>query len=93
MTDDNSKSDINISRIAVGGIGGIGMMFMAGVVAYALEPLRWPAVAAVVGGVGLGLSLIAARHRRARPYAIAGLVVLGVAVLMIVYIARLQPSH
>lgn len=92
MTDDHSKSDINISRIAVGGVGGIGMVLMAGVVAYALEPLRWPAVAAIVGGIGLGLSLVAVRHRRARRFAIAGLVVLGLAVVLLVYVVRLRPA-
>jgi cytochrome c-type biogenesis protein CcmH/NrfF len=93
MSNGRERSDINISRLFVGGIGGVGLVIMAGFVAYFLEPLRWPAVIAIVGGAALGLSLIAIRHRPARRYAIAGLVLLALSVLITIYLRSTVPIH
>jgi hypothetical protein len=71
------ESDINIARIPVSGIGGLGMVAAAIVVAIALPALRWVAVASLVGGIAVGLTLIGARNRRARHAAkMGGLILL-----------------
>jgi len=82
------SSDINISRIPVEGIGGLGMVAAAAVLAITLPPLRWVAVGALVGGVAVGLTLIGARNRSARHAAeIGGLIlVLAVAVGIWIYL-------
>ena len=78
----HEEGDINIARIPVSGIGGLGMVAGAVFVAIALPALRWVAVAALVGGIAMGLALIGVRDRRARYGAeIGGLIlVLAVAV-------------
>ena len=60
------EGDINIARIPVLGIGGLGMVAAAADMAIALPALRWVAVASLVGGIAVGLTLIGARNRRAR---------------------------
>ncbi len=82
MTDD-LQTEINMSKIPVDGIGGLGLVAMAGVVAYGLPQLRWVAIAALIGGAAIGLLLIGMRNRRARrgAAAIGGtILVLAVAV-------------
>ena len=81
-------SDINISRIPVDGIGGLGLIAVAGGVAFAMPALRWVAIASLVGGIAVGLTLIGTRHRRARRAAeIGGLIlVLAVAVGIWIYV-------
>jgi len=74
------SSDINISRIPVEGIGGLGMVAGAAVLAITLPPLRWVAVAALVGGIAVGLTLIGARNRSARHSAEIGGLILVLAV-------------
>lgn len=80
--------DINIARIPVSGIGGLGMVVAAVVVAIALPALRWVAVASLVGGIAVGLTLIGARDRRARHATeIGGLIlILAVAVGIWMYL-------
>ena len=82
------EGDINIARIPVSGIGGLGMVGAAAVVALALPALRWVAVASLVGGIAIGLTLIGARNRRARYAAeIGGLIlILAVAVGIWIYL-------
>ena len=60
------NSDINIARIPVSGIGGLGMVAAAVGVAVTLPALRWLAVASLVGGIATGLTLIGVRNPRAR---------------------------
>lgn len=81
-------ADINIARIPVSGIGGLGMIAAAIFVALALPALRWVAVASLAGGVAVGLTLIGARNRQARHAAeIGGLIlILAVAVGVWVYL-------
>jgi len=72
------EGDINIARIPVSGIGGLGLVAGAAIVAIALPALRWLAVMALVGGVAVGLLLIGARNRRARhSVEIGGLILLA----------------
>ena len=82
------EGDINIARIPVSGIGGLGMVAAAAVVAIALPALRWLAVASLVGGIAVGLTLIGARNRQARHAAeIGGLIlILAVAVGIWIYL-------
>ena len=82
------EGDINIARIPVSGIGGLGMVAAAAVVAIALPALRWVAVASLVGGIAVGLTLIGARNRPARHAAeIGGLIlILAVAVGTWIYL-------
>jgi hypothetical protein len=82
--------DINIARIPVSGIGGLGLVVAAAGVAIALPALRWLAVASLVGRIAIGLTLIGARNRRARHAAeIGGLIlVLAVAVAIWIYVKR-----
>ena len=82
------EGDINIARIPVSGIGGLGMVAAAAMLAITLPPLRWVAVASLVGGIAVGLTLIGARNRGARHAAeIGGLIlILAVAVGIWIYL-------
>ena len=82
------EGGINIARIPVSGIGGLGMVAAAMVVAIALPALRWLAIASLVGGIALGLTLIGARNPRARYGAQVGglILILAVAVGMWIYL-------
>lgn len=82
------EGNINIARIPVSGIGGLGMVAAAIVVAIALPALRWLSIASLVGGIALGLTLIGARNRQARYAAeIGGLIlILAVAVGIWIYL-------
>ena len=74
------EGDINIARIPVSGIGGLGLVAAAIGVAIALPALRWLAIASLVGGIAIGLTLIGARNRRARHSAEIGGLILVLAV-------------
>ncbi len=74
------QGGINIARIPVAGIGGLGMVAAAIVVAIALPALRWLSIASLVGGIALGLTLIGARNRQARYAAQVGGLILVLAV-------------
>jgi hypothetical protein len=82
------EGNINIARIPVAGIGGLGMVAAAAFVAISLPALRWVAIASLVGGIALGLTLIGARNRSARHATeIGGLIlVLAVAVGIWIYL-------
>jgi hypothetical protein len=84
MTDDR-PGEINISRIPASGIGGLGLVMMAGIVAWMLPQLRWLAAIGIVGGAAIGLSLIAARNRRARRGAAIGGLVLALSVVIALF--------
>ena len=60
------RPQINISSIKVAGVGGLGMIVVLGVMAYALPAVRAFALVSLVGGVLAGLTIIA-YHRRQRP--------------------------
>jgi len=80
------EADINIARIPVSGIGGLGMVAAAVVVAVVLPALRWVAVASLIGGIAVGLTLIGARNRRARHAAEIGGLILVSAVAVGIWI-------
>jgi len=84
----HEEGEINIARIPVSGIGGLGMVAAAIVVVIALPALRWLAIISLVGGIAVGLTLIGARNRRARYAAeIGGLIlILAVAVGIWIYL-------
>jgi hypothetical protein len=78
------KGDIDSSRIPVEGAAGLGLVAAAGVVVYALAPLRSAWLTTVLGGAVVGLALLAARHRETRPAAIGGMVLAAIALLVVV---------
>ena len=82
MSDDQRSGDINISKIPVDGIGGLGLVVMAGIVAFLMPALRWVAILALIGGTAIGLLLIGARNRRARRGAAIGGAILAFAVVI-----------
>jgi hypothetical protein len=63
MSDASNRGDINISRIPVDGVGGLGLLAMAGIATYFVEPLRWLGVATVLGGTAIAVALRVARKR------------------------------
>ena len=54
---------INIAHIRVAGIGGLGLVAMAGVVAWYVPEIRVATAIALVAGVALAAGLIAWRRR------------------------------
>ena len=59
---DNDRSNINMSRIPVAGVGGLGMMAVAATMAYVLPEARAFALTGLVGGLITGCALIAYRR-------------------------------
>lgn len=78
------KGDIDSSRIPVEGAAGLGLVAVAGVVVYALAPLRSAWLMTVLGGAVVGLALLAVRHNETRPAAIGGMVLAAIALLAVV---------
>jgi hypothetical protein len=78
------KGDIDSSRIPVEGAAGLGMIVMAAVVVYALAPLRTGTVAALLGGLVIGFSLLAIRHRETRKAAAIGIALAAIALVVVV---------
>jgi hypothetical protein len=79
MSEPTKSSDINISKIPVDGIGGLGLVAGAAIIAIAVPALRWLAIAGLVGGAAIGLFLIGSRNRRARRGAEIGGLILFIA--------------
>ena len=73
------RGEIDISRIPVNGVGGLGLIAIAGITVYFLPPLRAVGVPTVLGGVVVGLTLVAIRNRRVRPLAAVGAVLAAAA--------------
>src|SRR5579862_196261 len=59
---DNDRSNINVSRIPVAGVGGLGLMAVAAIMAYVLPEARAFAITGLVGGLIAGCALIAYRR-------------------------------
>ena len=78
------KGDIDSSRIPVEGAAGLGLVAVAGVVVYALAPLRSAWLMTVLGGAVVGLALLAVRHHETRPAAIGGIVLAAIALLVVI---------
>jgi hypothetical protein len=58
----DSGPQIDMSRIPVAGVGGLGLVAMACVVAYRLPEIRAFSVFTFIGGVALAVALIAYRR-------------------------------
>lgn len=83
------KGDINISRIPVDGVGGVGLLAAAAIAVYFVPALRAVGVPTLLGGVILGMILLAVRNPRARPWAIMGATLAAVVLVgVIILIAR-----
>jgi hypothetical protein len=61
---DAQITQINMSRIPVAGIGGLGMVAAAGATAYFLPEARAFTLVGVIGGVLIAFALIVIRSRR-----------------------------
>jgi hypothetical protein len=59
---DNDRSNINMSSIPVAGIGGLGLMVVAAIMAYVLPEARAFAIAGLTGGFIAACALIAYRR-------------------------------
>jgi len=86
MARDTRSGDIDISRIPVSGWGGLGLVAMAVVVSFGQPQLRWIGVVSLLGGAAIGLTLIAARNRRARHGAAIGGIVVALAAVVAAYL-------
>ncbi len=64
MSDPRRDVQINISSIPVAGIGGIGMLVMAAVIAVVFPLARWVVIGGAAGGALLGSAIIFLRRRR-----------------------------
>jgi hypothetical protein len=84
------KGDIDSNRIPVEGAAGLGLVVAAGVVVYALAPLRSAWLTTVLGGAVVGLALLAVRHREIRPAAIGGMVLAAIALLVVLLVPSLS---
>jgi hypothetical protein len=86
------KGEIDSSRIPVEGAAGWGLVVVAGVVVYALAPLRSALPMTLLGGAIVGLALLAVRHRETRPAAIGGIALAAIALLAVVIVSFLRHS-
>ena len=82
------RNDINISRIPVNGTGALGLVALAGVVTYVLPPLRAIGIPVIMGGIALGLTLVAVRNRQVRRWSLIGAA--AAAVVCVVLVARIM---
>ena len=89
MTRDR-EPEINISKIPVAGVGGLGMVVMAGGVAYSIPALRWLAFIALFGGVVTGLALLISRHPGVRRTAAVVMALMTVTLLGAVIVHALS---
>ncbi len=81
MANDEDPVEINISKIPVAGIGGLGLVIIAGGVVYGVPELHWVGFISLVGGVATGLALLISRHRRVRRTAVVLMVLLAAVLL------------
>jgi len=82
-----AKGDIDSSRIPVDGVGGFGLLAMAAITVSRVPPLRAIGVPTLLGGVVVGLTLVAVRNRRVRGRAVVGAVLAAVAFALAVLVA------
>ena len=80
-TTDRSNPEINISKIPVDGIGGLGLVIMAAIVAWGVPALRGIGLIVMAGGLATGLALLISRHPGVRRTALVLMVVLALALV------------
>ena len=68
-----------LTETGVDGIGGLGLVIVAGLVTYGVPALRWAGLITLIGGLAIGLTLLISRHHRVRRTAVVLLVLLAVA--------------
>jgi hypothetical protein len=86
---ESSKDPINISHIPVAGVGGLRLIAVAGLTVYVLPQLRPVGIPTLLGGVIVGMTLVAVRNPRARPWAIMGATLAAVMLVgLIIVIGR-----
>jgi hypothetical protein len=64
MSEDKRRPEINMSAIPVAGIGGLGLLAMAVVVAWVLPAGRLLLAASAIGGAAIGLAIVFIRRFR-----------------------------
>jgi len=64
---DRESADINMSRIRVAGVGGLGMVAIVAVMAYTMPAVRSFVFLSLAGGVIGGVSLILYRWTKPQP--------------------------
>ena len=67
MTGEKRTVEINISGIPVAGVGGLGMVAIAALMAYTLPQTWLPLAIGVGGGALVAVAVILARRRRPLP--------------------------
>ena len=67
MAEERRTAEINISDIPVAGVGGLGLIAIAVVMAYTLPETWVPLGAGIAGGVLIAVAVILARQRRPLP--------------------------
>ena len=59
---DEEHAEINFARLKVSGVGGLGLVAMAGIMAYALPEARGFVVGSLIGGAIIGVAYVAFRR-------------------------------
>jgi hypothetical protein len=62
MSPENRDGSINISGIPVNGIGGLGLVAVAGLMTYVLPATWWFVASGAVGGMLVGIAILAFRR-------------------------------
>ena len=79
-----AQGDIDSSRIPVSGVGGFGLLAAAAITVYFVPPLRAVGIPTVLGGIVVGLTLVAIRNHRVRTMAVIGALVAAAAFVVAV---------
>jgi hypothetical protein len=64
MSSDDQRAQINMSSIPVAGVGGLGLVAVALVMAFVFPEARWLLAAGLIGGAALAIVLVLARSHR-----------------------------
>ena len=86
QSQDSSKDPINISHIPVDGVGGVGLLAAAAIAVYFVPALRAAGIPTLLGGVIVGMILLAVRNPRARPWAIVGATLAAAALVAVIFV-------
>jgi hypothetical protein len=64
MASDDQRGQINMSSIPVAGVGGLGLVAVALVMAFVFPEARWLLTVGLIGGAALAIALVLARKHR-----------------------------